>query len=935
MVFVGQKFALNLAGDFSLELEKIISDSNIKIIENVNEIDHYTISYIFVKNHIGSYSRYNDLYNTVDREISIISLSDVTNKNDFLSYSGRAVINESFLKASVPKIIVNKLLTKRSTLKLESTYENVFKSFKSIKITSGCSSGYYSDLLGLDASRLGFEEISVKNYLIGILSYLERLKYLGVISFPVEVDYGESENEFVIQVYAPSNRFVMEYINNSFQSGSTIDGYKVLCNMCSALTDVFDIYFLSSTSKIVLTGAWLKKSFLDPNNYYPMLLVNNIDSFREVQNEWKQVKESPEIAINQARSDLSAELERRDIPKEYLDILVSKAAFLVNYPVLLQKFVDYIYSIRERETYPKDINIITISDVGGYLFDYPQRKLVKKLQDPDKELILKALQNPSIIVKITEAIEEFNKSIENDAEAKNKYIDQVSESFDALGFEEASNFLHGDKPSDENQNQMVKGRIDEDNSKTMIKESPENIDDAMSLLAEINNEDEIMQGDGDKINEEVFKVSDKGFDLDEEIWNEIRGKLLREVKILTRKIKDEGGSVSKIEAELTQLFSVKLDISETDSRMLVQGVLENAKGLFANNELFEELKNAVESYGEEIGEIQLLEEISNKNEKISRMSKVIDALKIDLNSKKQIEMAIGSEAPEIENLKSKLSKAYKALESRDLVISRLKHSTREHVEDKNVAIDQLKEQVGEMAKNRLDHGDALDMQEFLKLKEEHKAYKGLIEISNRRIVQMSDNINKLKKQTSSLTNDGEFYKLKEVYKIASQQLENQKEENLKLRSKIKLLNEKVKTPPKSDITLEENSSDDYIATLKNDANNLTEKLRSANLQIKELSQKVVYLEATTPSASSGKGSGQSGGVGVKGLEHKVKQLESLNEKLTSSNKKAQSDLTSGKKEIMTLKSENAVHKSALQIFEKKIDKYKHEIEDYEARIKRG
>jgi len=235
--------------------------------------------------------------------------------------------------------------------------------------------------------------------------------------------------------------------------------------------------------------------------------------------------------------------------------------------------------------------------------------------------------------------------------------------------------------------------------------------------------------------------------------------------------------------------------------------------------------------------------------------------------------------------------------------------------------------------------------------EENNTYRGLIEVSNNQIAQLNESLEKLKKQTT-VPGEGDVFKAKDSYMLAVQQLDNQKKENEKLRERLKRLEDKfhfIKNKMSSEgigsreIVIEQAGVGDseksaLIARLESAQSMANQRLKEQSLKIKELSQKIVYLESGAVvgnnAAASAINAQEAKEAANKSSDYKIKQLEILNEKLVRASAKTQGDLMASKKEVMVLRSENGAYKNNLQSLEKKLEKYKNLIDDYEARNKR-
>jgi hypothetical protein len=153
-----------------------------------------------------------------ERDIPIISLSNIVEKDQFLDFNGRAIISEEILSLNIARTVIQRFFNGKSSLRLESTFGAILEDFNTAKITGFLNSGYYSDLITNDAFEKGYNLIHLKNYIVTSLSYLGYLRQSGICHFPFEIHYGSNEAGYVVQMIVPAENYIIEYVKKSLKT---------------------------------------------------------------------------------------------------------------------------------------------------------------------------------------------------------------------------------------------------------------------------------------------------------------------------------------------------------------------------------------------------------------------------------------------------------------------------------------------------------------------------------------------------------------------------------------------------------------------------------------------------------------------------------------------------------------------------------------------
>ena len=126
-----KKYILNLAGEIPFSLKEYMSELGFEFIEDG---ESSPISFIFVKDLID-FDELKSKYKTVHNNIPIISLSEILNKKDFFNANGRAWLDSSSLNSEVAKIFLKRILSKKSTLRVETSFGDLLSDVKLMKMS--------------------------------------------------------------------------------------------------------------------------------------------------------------------------------------------------------------------------------------------------------------------------------------------------------------------------------------------------------------------------------------------------------------------------------------------------------------------------------------------------------------------------------------------------------------------------------------------------------------------------------------------------------------------------------------------------------------------------------------------------------------------------------------------------------------------------------
>lgn len=247
---------LNLAGELSPELSEYLSSRGVNIVNP--EISEIVLEWThLITKDIQDFAHLKAIFNTVDRDIKIISLSQVQNLHDFISHNGKLVFDEVWLQTDVGNFILDKFFQEFGGITLNDNYPR-FQEKGAFNVTNPFNTGEYLDRMVHQAFESGVEALTIKTFFDHFVMYLAGLKTKGKIGFPIDITYGSYNDVFGVQLHFFANDLSMEDVTTSLSPGITKKAEQYLLNVAIQSCDFFDFTYLYQVNKVVVTGLWTK-----------------------------------------------------------------------------------------------------------------------------------------------------------------------------------------------------------------------------------------------------------------------------------------------------------------------------------------------------------------------------------------------------------------------------------------------------------------------------------------------------------------------------------------------------------------------------------------------------------------------------------------------------------------------------------------------------
>jgi|GEM_PF-4580707 hypothetical protein len=483
---------------------------------------------------------------------------------------------------------------------------------------------------------------------------------------------------------------------------------------------------------------------------------------------------------------------------------------------------------------------------------------------------------------------------------------------------------------------LVRGSIEEDESFSRVKGSPEDLgEEASRVEGEGADEKEsslTVKGQSEDLGESAKeKTVISGEELKnraEELWRVKQAEIIDNLKEKQSVSGDESQNNLLPDEQVTAVIKDHLDLKDEEVSFVV-------KDLLSEGSSDKKDKQAVSSLSDQAKD----QEIIKRDAQIEKMRKLMTRMKQELvqksnNQNGDSDLAReGRQEERSEQAKDrKIESLSEELERQKSAQRQIRDSLQSQVNAKEEKLEKLTEKIEELQVEKQELKNAEKSADLNELKKENESLIGQLEMSQKRVSQMSERIESEAGHSSS-KDSKEIEKLRDLGKqaqsrIASMQIElvraqkqvaEKESENLSLSKRIEGL-ETVDGP--QDETVDTKHLMDEIEALKEERKSSSEREKNLGRELKKVEQKSRFLQAQLDSAQKKSGNGPSAlSSSNQNVDRKVKQHERVIEVMKENEARVQDDLLAKKDHIQKLKAEGMVLKNKVSELERKLQKY--------------
>lgn len=305
---------LNLCGELASELASYFDERGISVLSgnDSGEISHILVS---DENEIAAIA---EKYQTVSKDIRLISLSQIRDHEKFIAANGRLILEEEWMKGVLGSFILDKFFQEYSGISLKDNYP-AFQELGSFNVVNPFSTGDYLDRLVFEAFKAGVPALSLKTYFDHFLMFSTYLKAQGKIGYPLEVSYGVFDGIFGLQVHFFAEGLNEQDIQEALSTEVDLNSEKSALGIAVRSAGFLDLTFMTEVQKLVVTGLWAKDASSGRNSGFFMSSLTQASEL----NHFPIEELSPFFTNEEVMDDLSAALP---LPGEERPIVISGSA---------------------------------------------------------------------------------------------------------------------------------------------------------------------------------------------------------------------------------------------------------------------------------------------------------------------------------------------------------------------------------------------------------------------------------------------------------------------------------------------------------------------------------------------------------------------------------------------------------------------------------
>lgn len=824
---------LNLLSDLSEEVLSALQADAVEVVTSLEDLGEREPLYVLVD------SQFDIPEDERTKNSRILCFNSVDEVNHFLRNQGDVIFNPQFAQSDVGKVLLDRFFSRETVVQMETAYDGILRNSYSTKFSNPLTVGYYTDIIAKYAHTEKADIVGLRTFLSAVSSFFTYLTKDKVSWFPLDVDYGMTNDAMVVQITSPVAKVYKDYVIQSLTDENPTNPFVGLMEICTKQAHAIDLYYLEKANKLVITGVWLKDYENLGPSFFPTLLINQLYTFEELRDLRKNAITS-KIKVDSEE----VEVDYDAIPGKGAETFDEEPFEEKKNLLSIKKLVDFIKDYRKTEDDAKPEQELQLRDIGRYLRKYPDQREINQLEQSDREAILKCFKNDSMREEMEETVTVVKSSID-----KEEFLQTVLDNLTEMDEEDAKtiagsgpekehtevvggednpdldtlNIVSGEVSEDEmftrigggegnnkEKAQTAKGQKQEKEAKTVIKGG--NGDDSEKGLLKFKNlspaekeEKENFIGkesaeiDLGNVREAMRKKNSKGL-IDEDLvlgnWEGKKKNISEKVSERLEELKNNGEEtdLATLEEEIMTVFKAELG-EDAVAETVVKSLTDDASDKLVNEKLsqIQDTKRKIEAEQSE-------QALSLRDEQLGRMKKVLDTIKEENNKlKAQLgesnmenrALAAGSASSglssdvELKTAQNELQSAQKALDVKDIAMEKLRESQQTALENKDKQIEQIQQRLDSVLDAKAADGDPSMATEMKNLANENRLLQSQLDVKDRTIENMSKRIED-GAQTESNRTTVELQKEKEKNKVALEAMRAFKAEKAQLEGKLRV-----------------------------------------------------------------------------------------------------------------------------------------------------
>jgi|GEM_PF-4656609 len=849
---------LHHSGDITPELSAFFDKHGLTVLPLIEYEAGLEISHILISGE-QDFNLLGNMFDTMANDVGMVALSEVRDLADFVRNNGRLVLDQSWLASPMGLINVEKFFLGQASVHLDENFPSV-KEGASFKVTNHLRIGLELDRLSAFVHARDGAVVNVRTFVDHAFYYLVYLKQAGVGSLPIEVDYGHTGKEMVVQIHLSVRNYVGEYLIDSFGQPSGQDPIRYLLSVCAHSADFMEVQYIEDASKLVISGLWQDRSSMSTQRFSG-ILINKVQTSKQIERQIDlDMKRLTQISPSDEK-DAADVLNRKPLPDQLqrFDEDLFPESFSAAEPE--EEFVQTISGAPAEEEFSQVVKGSAVEDefvqkISGSKEEEVSKQVIKGEKAKKDDFVTRISSGPDEKAKGNWAVKSTGTEATSDRIRGHleKYASNLGQTVDSLGAEELHNFTVKELPGLLAESQKKDNSSDAKQSAMLVRMRTLEADNAKGKAQLDTAQTEIR------------------------ILKEAREQMAQ----IERKAKEAVSLAPTVTAE---------DVMTLDQKMQLMQSLANGR---SDPAAAEKIKKILE-----------------------REQKVIQAAR-------QAETEVRKAKLEMQQKEAyftqEIEKANRDVKTRDLVVQKAKDGLAVIVAKKDQEIHELKTKVTALLTSQGAALQAGGQQKIKELEQEKQSLSRLVEVYKNKIASMAAN---LEKQVAggNPKKDEDVRKItmdKQRAEVALQALQKDmakqkskseldQSELVRLRSEKTKLEESLRQamssagPTSAASTARTEAQTTKIRELQQELAQQTQKTGKADAQVKDLEHKVLELTAAMAKAPSPQVDGA--------MKSKLTQMEASVKKLSSDFAAATNQLGEAKKEINKLRSENTALKN--------------------------
>ncbi len=322
----------------------------------------------------------------------IILTSEPKNYTHFLKGNGEIALDTDLLENEIIKTLVSNYAKKKKGIYQNYILSNFLEYQNTFKVIDFSRLGFYADIIHLEAHENDFHPVKIRTFLDLTLLFFNYLTQEMKGSFPVEIDLGRNDEDFVLSINLRNQGIEKESFFKMFHPIDNNTSEKNLLTLMTSSCDLLDIEVDRNTIKI--TGFW-NKAFDKKHN--SIIFLFDLDR-SEYQKEEENNSYNPELLYYDKEKHYGRlrKIKEKDLPYDESETL--------NYNNLKVsgKILEELALFTKKTLKPQFLRDLTVDSLKHVLEGFPDQKKVVNLSDEDCEKIiflLKELSKPGQLLQ--------------------------------------------------------------------------------------------------------------------------------------------------------------------------------------------------------------------------------------------------------------------------------------------------------------------------------------------------------------------------------------------------------------------------------------------------------------------------------------------------------------------------------------------------------